>query len=651
MIDLVNISIQYSGKYLFDNVNLRINPNEKIALVGSNGTGKSTLLKILYGSEEPESGKLIKQRGISIGFLPQEFVHFSRKTLFDEVKTTFQTAQELDKIEKELHEQLELAGEEQREDILHRIGDIHHKKENIEFYNIDSKIAKVLNGLGFSEQDFTKRTDQFSGGWQMRIELAKILLADHNLILLDEPTNHLDIDSLQWVIEFLRQYKGALIIVSHDRFFINQVTNKTLEIFNNKVNFFNGNYEAYLKYKEERDEQLKAQLKNREREVRQINRFIERFRYKNTKARQVQSRIKMLEKLEEIDMPEEESTIEIKFPEPPRSGAVPVELHGVSKVFGSNTVFANVNLQLQRNDKTAFVGPNGAGKTTLAKIIADKLSPTNGTKKLGHNTYISYYAQEVAEELNPEYEVIDVVSEVAGNLTPGQLRSLLGSFLFTDDDVFKKVKVLSGGEKSRAALAKILLQKANLVILDEPTNHLDFNSKKVLQNALVNFEGTLIIVSHDIDFIRPIVNRVVEVRNNEVKSFPGGIDYYLEKQKETLNNLSSPTTRKNDKISRKDEKRKIAELRQEKYKATKNLKEDIMKLEERISELENNIKSFEQELVKPDIYTNPSKAKQAKLNYDNSKAELDSAYERWTVLHEKIESIENEFDNQLSNNS
>ena len=653
MIDLVNISIQYSGKYLFDNVNVRINPHEKIALVGSNGTGKSTLLKMLSGKEEPESGKILKQKGISIGYLPQEFVHFSTQQLFDEVKTAFKTAEELETLEQELQQKLETAGEPEREELILRIGEIHHKKEDIDFYNIDSRVAKVLNGLGFEESDFSKQTDQFSGGWQMRIELAKILLADHDLILLDEPTNHLDIDSLQWVMGYLMQFKGSLIIVSHDRYFVNHITTKTLEIFNRKINFFNGNYDAYLTFKEERDEQLRSQLKNREREVKQITDFIERFRYKSTKARQVQSRIKMLERMEAIDTPESESTIELAFPEPPRSGAVPVELHNISKSFGDHLVFEGVDLQLEREDKVAFVGPNGAGKTTLAKIIADKLAPSSGHKKLGHNTYISYYAQSVTEELNPENEIIDEVAEVGADLTPGQLRSLLGSFLFSDDDVFKKTRVLSGGEKSRVALAKILLQQANLIILDEPTNHLDFNSKKMLQKALMKYTGALVIVSHDIDFIRPIVNRVVEIRHNHIKSYPGGIDYYLLKQEELEKSSGSQYSsgQKVEKVNRKDEKRRIAELRQEKSKATKGLRESLEKIEKEIETLENNIKQLEADLADPDVYSIPDKARDTKLNYDNSKTRLESVYEQWTEINEQLESIEQEFESQLSKNS
>lgn len=649
MIDLIDISVQFSGEYLFENVNLQINPGDKLALVGSNGTGKSTLLKIIKGIEQPESGTIQKKKGINLGYLPQDFLHFKGQPLFEEVKSTFSNALQLDQEENEISERLKSVTDERvKEELIHRLGDIHHLKEDTDYYEIDSRIGKTLSGLGFRESDFGRMTEEFSGGWQMRIELAKILLADNDVILLDEPTNHLDIDSLQWVIDFLKNYKGTLILISHDQHFVNSVTEKTVEIFNKKVNTFNGNYAKYLKFKKERDEQLINQIKNREREVKQLNRFIERFRYKATKARQVQSRIKMLERLEEIEAPESESKIDIHFPEAERSGSVPVELINVSKTYTTVPVFENVNLQIHRGDKIAFVGPNGAGKTTLAKIIAGKLPPSKGNVKIGHKTYVSYYAQEVTEELNPGNDLIDTMSSVTEDLTIGKIRTILGSFLFSDDDVFKKVQVLSGGEKSRLALAKILVQKANLIILDEPTNHLDFDSKNILQEALIKFNGTLVIVSHDVDFIRPIANKVIEIRNSRIKEYPGNIDYYLEKQKseqvEEINN-NKPKNYK------KEEKRRVAEIRQQKSKATSKLKSDLERIEEEIAKLEEEKLETEQTLADPSIYNDAEKVKSLKTLYSEVQQSLELNYERWTDLSSKLESIEKEFDSRLSNNS
>ncbi len=650
MIDLIDISVQFSGNYLFDELNLRINSGDKYALVGSNGTGKSTLLKILSGKEEAETGKILKQKGTKIGYLPQDFLHFKGQKLFAEVKSTFTLANNLDKKENEINLKLEDdISESQREDLVHQLGDIHHKKEEIGYYDIDSKIGKVLSGLGFSTEDFDRFTDEFSGGWQMRIELAKILLSENDIILLDEPTNHLDIDSLQWVVNFLQNYKGTLILVSHDQHFVNSVTNKTIEIFNKNITSFNGNYSEYLEYKKERDEQLINQLKNREREIKQINRFIERFRYKATKARQVQSRIKMLEKLEDMDVPEFEKKIEIQFPEAERSGTIPIDLENISKTYVKEPVFENVNLQITRGDKIAFVGPNGAGKTTLARIISGNLSPTGGKVNIGHKTYISYYAQEVAEELNPEYDLVDTLREVSEDLTPGRIRTILGSFLFSDDDVFKKVKVLSGGEKSRLALAKILIQKSNLIVLDEPTNHLDYDSKKVLQNAIEKFKGTLIIVSHDIDFIRPLVDKVIEIRNSKIKEYPGGIDYYLSKLNET--EIRNDTNEASSKNSRKEEKRRIAELRQEKSRATAGLKENLSKVEAEIESLEMEKQELEDEILDPEVYSVPEKTKKNRQQYADVVKNLEKAYEHWTEISSELEEIEKEYDAQLSRNS
>ncbi|MFA7228122.1 MAG: ABC-F family ATP-binding cassette domain-containing protein, partial [Melioribacteraceae bacterium] len=527
MIEIKNLSIQFTGENLFENVNLRIGKHDKIALVGSNGTGKSTLLKLLYGLERPESGEIYRQKGIRIGYLQQDLISSKGQTLFAEVKSSLPDLHSLDEREIEIIDGLNSPSlsEEDRAELVEELGEIHHKKEEIDFYSADSRIEKVLEGLGFRSRDFNRNTAEFSGGWQMRIQLAQILLAENDLILLDEPTNHLDLDTLTWLEDFLYNYKGSLIIVSHDRHFINGVTNKTLEVFDRQIGFFPGNYSAYLKFKDERDIQLRAQQKTQEKKIRETEKFIERFRYKSTKAKQVQSRIKQLEKLDSISIAEEEKRIELRFPEPPRSGVVPVELKDISKSYGDLQVLRNVTLLIERGDKIAIVGPNGAGKTTLAKIIGGKLKPTSGELVYGHNTIVSYYEQEVADALNPDDDLIDSLEEMNNDLSAGQLRSILGSFLFSGEDVFKKVKVLSGGEKSRVALARLLLTKSNLIILDEPTNHLDFSSKEILKRALMEFTGTLIIVSHDIDFLESITNKVIEIRDQLVKVIPGGIGY------------------------------------------------------------------------------------------------------------------------------
>lgn len=478
----------------------------------------------------------------------------------------------------------------------------------------------------------------------MRIALAKILIEQNDLLLMDEPTNHLDLDSLEWLIGFLKSYKGALLIVSHDKHFINQVTNKTLEIYLGRFNTFNGNYDDYLKYKEERDKLTENKLILQQRKIKETERFIERFRYKATKARQVQSRIKQLEKMELIELSDTNDDIYIKFPVPPSSGKINIELKSVNKAYGSNVVLENLDFTVNRGDKIAFVGPNGAGKTTLSKIIGGVLDFESGQRIIGHNTIISYYAQDVADNLNPKVDIIETLEGIAEDKTIGQLRSLLGSFLFTGDDVFKKVGVLSGGEKSRVALAKILLTKSNFIILDEPTNHLDISSKRVLQRALIDFKGSLILVSHDIDFLDPVVNKVTEIRKGKVKNFEGGIEYYLRKreimgqdnQKENLPIDNKPVTRK-------DLKRIEAEQRQKKYSATRDLIFKIEELEKKISELEQQEKILEKELTLPETYSDPETARVKNLEFQNAKKELEMILSEWEKTSNELARIQQQF--------
>lgn len=651
MIDLINLSVQFSGDYLFRDVNLKINSSDKIALVGANGAGKTTLFRIISGLQQPESGRVLMQKGISIGYLPQEIVLHSGKPLFEEVKTSLQQINSLGSREHEITLQLENSSlpEAERDQLIHNLGDIHHRMEEVGYYSINSEIEKVLIGLGFNEKDFSKLTSAFSGGWQMRIALAKLLLSNHEILLLDEPTNHLDLDSLEWLISYLKGYKGALLIISHDKHFVNEVTSKTLEIFLNKISFFNGNFDAYLKFKDERDSQLEARYILQQKKIRETEKFIERFRYKATKAKQVQSRIKQLEKIEQIDLPEFEEEIDIRFPEPPQSGVVPLELSGINKSFEDNHVLKNIDFKIDRGDKVAFVGPNGAGKTTLSKIISGRIGFDRGERIIGHNTIISYYAQDVADGLEPSYDILQTVEGIGENKTIGQLRSILGSFLFTGDDVFKKVQVLSGGEKSRVALAKILLTKANLIVLDEPTNHLDISSKQVLQRALIDFKGTLILVSHDVDFLRPIVNKVCEIRGRSIKVYYGGIDYYLEKRKELQDSEKTAATAKSgdqnngQSGTRKDQKRLEAELRQKKYAATKDIVKEIQALEARIESLENRKKALESDLADPSVYSNSQLAKEKTSEYNKTKEDLEECFEKWTSLTENLEKIESSY--------
>ncbi len=540
---------------------------------------------------------------------------------------------------------LKEVNDEEHEDLVHQLGDVQLRLEELDSYTASSRIEKILTGLGFSEKDFNRLTDEFSGGWQMRIALAKILIAQNDILLMDEPTNHLDIDSLEWLISYLNKYDGALVIVSHDRHFINGVTNKTLEIFSNKLSFFNGNYDAYLKFKVERDELLVHQRHLQVKKIKETQKFIDRFRYKSTKAKQVQSRINQLEKTELIELPESEKEITLNFPVPPSSGKVNIELKSIYKSYGDISVFNGIDYKIDRGDKIAFVGPNGAGKSTLANIIAGKVEINSGDKIVGHNTLIINYSQDIADNLNPDLDVLESVYGIAQEKTLGQLRSLLGSFLFTGDDVFKKVKVLSGGEKSRLALAKILLTKSNLIVLDEPTNHLDFSSISVLQKALINFPGSLILVSHDIDFLLPIVNIVTEIRKGKVQTYRGGIEYYLSKREELITaEKNTPTVSGfNETKSRKDLKRLEAEERQKKHRLTKDLRKNISEMEKLINNFEIKEKELESQLADPATYNDPGNARELNQKFIEVKDDLAESMKKWETLSKQLAEIEQQF--------
>jgi ATP-binding cassette, subfamily F, member 3 len=644
MIDLSNISLQFNGKYLYTNINYKINSGDRLSLVGANGTGKSSLLKIISGELQPESGNVFRQKRISIGYLPQDNITHRGKELLEEARSSLSDIILLRKKEEEISELLSTgASTDERDDLIHQLGEVHHRLEELDSYSTDSKVEKILTGLGFSENDFYRLTDEFSGGWQMRIVLAKILISQNDILLLDEPTNHLDLDSLEWLIGFLKSYKGALIIVSHDKYFVDEVTDKTLEIYMGKFNTYNGNYAAYLKFKEERDKQLIENYNQQQRKIKETERFIERFRYKASKAKQVQSRIKQLDKTELIKLPEEMSEIKIKFPSPPQGGRTSIELAVVEKSYGSNTVFKDLNFNIERGDKIAFVGPNGAGKSTLAKIIAGKTEINSGKRILGHNTIISFYAQDTADDLNPDLDLIETLEETAPDKTPLELRNLLGSFLFSGDDVFKKAGVLSGGEKSRVALSRILLTKSNLIVLDEPTNHLDYSSKMILQKALIDFTGSLILVSHDIDFLRPVVNKVVYITRNYLRVFPDGIDYFLSKRPDLEEKPEKVKVRESISTSRKEQKRIEAEKRQKKYTATKDLIKRIKELEESINELETREKELGNELMQSGLYNNPSLMREKNNEFGKTKSELDKTIKEWEELLLKLQKIEEEF--------
>lgn len=650
MISVEDISVQFSGEYLFHSVSFKINPSDKIGVVGPNGCGKTTLLRILAGEIEPENGSINFQKGIKIGYLPQDYIsEVTDEYLFDEVYKANQEIYELENLEKDLLKKLEL---HQDKNLIERLGSVQLRLHQLNPETYKSEIIKVLLGLGFTEKDFNRKLSEFSGGWRVRVAIAKLLLSNADLLLLDEPTNHLDFDSLEFLISYLKKFRGALLVISHDTHFLNSVTNKTLGFSFGKVIMFNGNADEFYKYQEAQRNQLILEYKSQQKRIKHIERFIERFRYKATKARQVQSRIKMLEKIETIEIPDDEEVISFNFEDIPKSGKVVVTLENVSKSYDGVEVFTNLNLQIDRGDKIAVVGLNGTGKSTLAKILADVETINSGIKTYGHNVIIGYYSQNLIEELDLNQTVLETVEYVDPEKTQSQVRKLLGCFLFEGEDVFKKVSVLSGGEKSRLVLLKILLKKSNFLILDEPTNHLDRQSKKVLQDALIDYDGTLVIVSHDVDFVNPIVNKVIEVKNKNIKLYYGNLDDFIHLKKseeDTLNNGKPKSIGKLNEQNinqRKLQKRIEAEKRQKFYALTKNIKERINFLEKEISKLEEQKKNLEQLFSQPDKV---SPERNIFVEYKEISERIDQYLEEWSHLSDEYERIEKEIFNETDN--
>jgi len=653
LISLNNISKQYSGTYLFKEVSLHISDRERIAIVGANGTGKSTLMKIMMNQIEPDSGGVMQSRSNTVGYLPQDGVYHRGKTLLDETATAFDDVLLLRERMDEIHQEIEPLTENSAPDaqalreLLNELGKIQHHLEHREGYNIESRIKQVLSGLGFAERDFSRMADEFSGGWQMRIELAKLLLKEPTILLLDEPTNHLDLESLEWLESYLQAYEGSVVLVSHDRRFLDNLVERTLELSLGNLNEYSGNYSFYLKQKEQRQAALQAAYENQQQHIKQTVAFAERFRYKATKARQVQSRLRMLDKMERVAIESAEQEIVFKFPQPPASGRIVMELKHIAKFYGRNRVFEGLSLKIDRGDKIAVLGVNGSGKSTLVRIIAGLEPFQAGERILGHNVSISYFAQQQAEELDPQKTALQTVEELAPLEGMTSLRSLLGAFLFSGDDVFKKVSILSGGEKSRLALAKMLLLRANFLILDEPTNHLDMASKAVLQQALCDFSGSCLIVSHDRDFLEPLINKVIDMRGGALHMLHGTISDYLEKLHEEqhkdypLRDTAGQTIQKKSPQHReKLRKREEAELRQERYQLLKPLKNELQSLEQEISRAEGKKAALEAALADPKTYENEERARSANIEYREISSRIAVLYEEWACAHEQIEEIE-----------
>jgi ATP-binding cassette subfamily F protein 3 len=537
MIQLSGAGKRFGHKLLFENTDWLITPRDRVGLVGANGTGKSTLMKVLAGLDTFDYGSLIVAKGTTAGYLPQDGLSLSGRTVFAECMAVFT---ELHAMERELEtlthqiSELDHASAEYA-DVADRYHSLEHEFRTRDGYSIEAEVGRVLMGLGFRKEDWERQTDEFSGGWQMRLALAKLLLQKPNLLLLDEPTNHLDLEARNWLEEYLHDYPHALVLISHDRYFLDVTVNKIAEIWNKRFWFYTGNYDKFLAQKTQRNEQLQAAYKNQRDRIEQLEVFINRFRYQATKAKQVQSRIKELEKIKRIEIPPEEKTIHFSFPQPKPSGRIVAEFVGVAKSYpakagtngGTKEVFRDVGFMIEKGDRIALVGINGAGKSTLIKLLAGTELPTHGEFKLGHNVEADYFAQDQYKELDADARMIDDLGEASPRSTQTELRSLLGCFLFSEDDVFKKIGVLSGGERGRYALLRLLLHPANFLLLDEPTNHLDLRAKDVLLNALMEYTGTVVFVSHDRYFIDKLATRVFEIGDGKVEVYPGNYEDYL----------------------------------------------------------------------------------------------------------------------------
>jgi len=647
MISLQNISKQFGGKYLFRDLSLHIGDKTRMAIVGPNGAGKSTLMKIITGHIDADSGQIQSSRFDTSGYLPQDNVYHSGLTLYEE---TAQAFEELNSLHKRHEEISSIIGDISSEDgagasdLRGRVAELAEIQEALDHrdgYNTETRIKKVLFGLGFQEKDMPRMTEEFSGGWQMRIELAKLLLKEPSVLLLDEPTNHLDIESLEWIEHYLLSYGGSIVLVSHDSRFLDNLVERVVEISMGTATEYTGMYSSYLEQKEQRLEILHATYQNQKKMIEKTSRFIERFRYKNTKAKQVQSRIKMLEKMDRLSIGKNEKDISFKFPEPPRAGRVVMELETIRKSYGKNTVFDNISLQIERGDRIALLGVNGSGKSTLARIIAGTELFQGGERNPGHNAQISYYAQNMAEELDEAKTVIRTLDDTATLKSPGELRTLLGSFLFTDEDVFKSVSVHSGGEKSRLALAKMLLKPANLLIMDEPTNHLDIRSKVILQESLEAYTGSYVIVSHDRDFLAPLINKVVVLREGGLDLYHGNVDDYLEKyhREQEAKALEGKEQDPSSTSRVRDKRREEAQLRQERYRKLKPLRDTLHMIESEIETTEKKKSEMEDSFARQETYSDDTLIQSLSATYRKTKAHLELLYDKWAKTEDKIEEI------------
>ena len=654
MISLDNLTVSYGGWTLFDNISLLINPKDRIGLVGKNGAGKTTLLRIITGEQQPTSGAVTLNGDCTIGYLPQTMRVADTTTLAEETAKAFEEVlrleAEIEALTREIAERTDYESPEY-EQLLHRLNDAQDHYHILGGETRDADIEKTLLGLGFKRSDFGRATSEFSGGWRMRIELAKLLLRRPSIFLLDEPTNHLDIESIQWLEEYLRNYNGAVLLISHDRAFLDNVTNRTVELSLGKITDYKVSYSKYVVLRAERRAQQMAAYENQQRMIEKTEEFIEKFRYKPTKSNQVQSRIKQLERLERLEIEEEDlSTLNIKFPPAPRSGQIVAEINEAGMSFGTKHVFSGANFIIEKGDKIALVGRNGEGKTTLARMLIGQLTPTEGSVRLGANVNIGYYAQNQDDLMDGEFTVYDTLDRVAVGDIRTRLRDILGAFLFRGEDIDKKVKVLSGGERARLAMARMMLEPRNLLILDEPTNHMDMRSKDILKNAIMKYDGTVVVVSHDREFLDGMVQKVYEFRDGGVKEYLGGIYYFLEKRKlESLQEIerrdapAKPAANPAAKSAAQPAANRDAaasgkltyEQRKEQEKQLRKLRRAVETVEAELAEIEKQIAAYDAKFAAATEYNEADyKA------YNDLKARYDHQMHEWEKASYELEIVE-----------
>ena len=634
MLTASNIYVQYGDRILFDRINFVVGDRERIGLVGRNGAGKSTLLKIIAGAQIPDEGNIARPTASTLGFLHQEMNLPKGRTVMDETLTAFDLAKQMEKRLAEVHEEIASRTDYESDaymNLLTEMSDLEHHFHLIGGVNMQAEAEKVLKGLGFKNSDFHRLTDEFSGGWQMRIELAKMLLQRPDYLLLDEPTNHLDIESILWLEDFLQTYEGSVIVISHDKMFLDNVTKRTVEIELGKLYDYKANYSKYVEMREERREKMMAAMTNQQKQIAQMERTITRFMAKASKTSLAQSMQKKLNKIERIELEDTDTAVmNIRFPEPPRSGQIVTEVKNLSKSYGQLNVLNNVELQVERGDRIAFVGQNGQGKTTLAKMLVNHLQPSTGEVKTGYNVHIGYYAKNQAEAPAPNPPLLETMELPSPPEMRTRLRAILGAFLFSGEDQDKKVSVLSGGERARLAMACLLLRPINFLVLDEPTNHLDMLSKEVLKASLLDYQGTLIVVSHDRDFLAGLTDKTVEFRDKKLHTYLGDVNYFLEKRK--LDDMRQVEMSSSVAATGNNFSRLGKELN---YEDRKQLQRTLSNAEKKVEQLEAKIADYESRMALPDFFQRPDYQK-VMNDYNKAKEDLDAAMLEWMEAQEAM---------------